>query len=107
MELKEYFLAVKWVCNTNCSFCNFYEAKWKIDEIKHLNELKNEIDGVVKKWILSINVWINAYEPTSFTYLPEILSLSIWIMLFPLTWAFSTSIALSISCFLTYLISIS
>lgn len=68
-----YSLAIKWVCNTNCTFCNFFEIKWKINEEEHLEELKKEVEGLHNKWINIINIWINWYESTVFTYFFEIL----------------------------------
>lgn len=73
MKVEGYFIAIKWVCNTNCSFCNFYETKWQIDNKLHLKELKDEIDNVVNKGISKISIWINWYEPTSFPYLIDFL----------------------------------
>lgn len=68
-----YTLAVKWVCNTNCTFCNFYETRWNIDEKKHLEELKNEVEELMDKGITIIKIWVNSYEPTVFVYFFEIL----------------------------------
>jgi len=67
-------LMIKWVCNTNCTFCNFYETKWKIDEFKHFEELKIEIDELDSSRIKRVNIWIHWYEPTVFKYFFEILS---------------------------------
>lgn len=70
---KDYMLPVKWVCNTNCTFCNFYETKWKINDFQHLEDLKIEINSLDRKGISTINIWINWYEPTVFIYFFEIL----------------------------------
>ena len=68
-----YMLPVKWVCNTNCVFCNFYETKWKIDEEKHFEDLKSEIDSLDIKLVKEVNVGVNWYEPTVFKYFFETL----------------------------------
>ncbi len=76
LNMKEtYFLAIKWTCNTNCVFCNFYETKWSINEKEHFKEIKNEISKLSNKNIEIINIWINGYEPTVFKYFFEILDL--------------------------------
>lgn len=73
METNVHYLRMKWVCNTNCSFCNFYEVKWQVDDEKHRLELKLEIDTLIKNSIFRIHIWINGYEPTSYIYFFEIL----------------------------------
>ncbi len=67
------FLALKWVCNTNCIFCNFFETKWTINEEEHFEEIKWEIQELYNKWVSRISIWINWYEPTVFRYFFEVL----------------------------------
>ncbi|MFK7779966.1 MAG: radical SAM protein [Candidatus Gracilibacteria bacterium] len=68
-----YMLAIKGICNTNCTFCNFYETKGNINEKKHFKELKKEIEGVSDRGIKTIKIGINGYEPTVFGYFFEVL----------------------------------
>ncbi|MFA5917165.1 MAG: radical SAM protein [Candidatus Gracilibacteria bacterium] len=68
-----YFLLVKGLCNTNCSFCNFYEIKTGLDEYKHFMNLKDEVDKVYNTGIRNINIGVSGYEPTVFKYFFEIL----------------------------------
>ncbi len=70
---KVYNLLIKWLCNTNCSFCNFYEAKWNINEDEHYKELIEEINWIDYQKIDTINIWIFWYEPTMYKYFFEIL----------------------------------
>lgn len=68
-----YYLAVKWMCNTNCAFCNFYEQKNHPDTKEHLKELQSEVDRVYGDGYRKICIWVDGYEPTMFPYFLEIL----------------------------------
>lgn len=70
---KAYNLIIRWVCNTNCSFCNFYETKVPVDSYTHFIELKNEIDQVVIESYSYIYIWFYWYEPTTFEFFQDIL----------------------------------
>ena len=74
MSNGKYYLVIKWVCNTNCSFCNFYEFKENVNNDEHYIELIKEIDKCVNDWVDSIVIWFHWFEPTEYIYFIDILN---------------------------------
>jgi len=71
--MKKYNLIIKWVCNTNCSFCNFFEQKEKINSKDHLIELIKELNKAILSWVEYIQIGYYWYEPTTFPFFLVIL----------------------------------